>query len=199
MNPKDEEPSPGPDNPNGKHHPQISVRLMELDDIPLVYHLGEELFGADEFTVLHRTWDEYEVVDLFQSDGDFCFVAETDERLAGFALGTIIDKPRSSWTYGWLLWLGVDPAFQKSGVGQKLFKRYRIAALEAGARILMVDTEADNTKALRFFGKLGFNSKQEHVYLAVNIDEERRQFEKRKHKREVRQIMEEERERNGES
>ncbi|MFH1059406.1 MAG: hypothetical protein V1797_12115 [Pseudomonadota bacterium] len=54
----------------------LSIRQMEIDDIAEVFHLGEELFTASEWPTLYRTWDEYEVITLFQSDPELCLVAE---------------------------------------------------------------------------------------------------------------------------
>jgi ribosomal protein S18 acetylase RimI-like enzyme len=195
MNPKDDEPH---QKPARKPNPQIHIRQMDVDDIPLVFHMGEALFTARDVPTLHRTWDEYEVVNLFQTDGEYCLVAETeDDVVVGFALGTIIEKSHS-WTYGYLLWMGVRPEYQQYGVARRLFRHFRLLMLEAGARIIMVDTEADNDPALRFFRKMGFNNAQQHVYLTLNVDEDRRRFEERKQAREVRQILEEhERRKNG--
>ena len=152
----------------------VSIREIEIDDLPAIFHLGEKLFTAQKVPTLHRTWDEYEVVSLFQNDSSFCFVAETEaEKIIGFALGTVIEKSHS-WTYGYLIWLGIDPDHQHTGVSQKLFRAFRTAAVEEGARIIMVDTEAGNENALRFFRKLGFNHTRHHVYLSMNVDQERR-------------------------
>ena len=41
---------------------------MEVDDLAPVFHLGEKLFTASKVPNLYRTWDEFEVVGLFQSD-----------------------------------------------------------------------------------------------------------------------------------
>lgn len=159
----------------------VDVRPMEIDDIPRVFHLGEQLFTARQFPNLYRTWDEYEVVSRFQTDSEHCLIAEVDERLVGFALGTTIEKNKSSWTYGWLLWLGTDPAYHGQGVATKLFRQFRNIMAEAGCRILIVDTEADNIPAVSFFEKVGFSDKHEHIYLSMNIDDERRRIEERRH------------------
>jgi ribosomal protein S18 acetylase RimI-like enzyme len=148
----------------------VSIRPMEIDDLASVFHLGEELFTADEVPNLYRTWDEHEVIDLFQGEPEYCRVAEEGERIVGFALGATVRKSRSAWMYGHLVWLGVAPVFQGSGLAEKLFNEVLDLMLESGVRILVVDTEADNTTALRFFRKMGFSHPQEHVYLAMNLD-----------------------------
>ena len=52
--------------PTQKHpsNPLI-VREMELEDLPKVFALGERLFTAEKWPNLYRTWDEYEVIELF--------------------------------------------------------------------------------------------------------------------------------------
>ena len=60
--------------------PEIIIRQIEIDDISAVFHLGEKRFTSDEFPILYRTWDAYEVIDYFSSDPDYCLVDETKER-----------------------------------------------------------------------------------------------------------------------
>jgi ribosomal protein S18 acetylase RimI-like enzyme len=152
-----------------KRSPLVRIRPMEVDDLAPVFHLGEALFTASEAPNLYRAWDEFEVVGLFQSDWETCFVADLDDDLAGFALGTIITKTRSAWNYGHLIWLGVAPKYTRKGVAERLFKHFREVTSELGVRMLIVDTEADNLPALRFFRKMGFGNPLEHIYLSLNL------------------------------
>ncbi|MCB2184877.1 MAG: GNAT family N-acetyltransferase [Deltaproteobacteria bacterium] len=163
--------------PNGKkgRRPALLVREMQIDDLAQIFHLGEQLFTPQDYPNLYRTWDEYEVVGLFQSDPENCLVAEQEGRLAGFLLGTTIEKRRSAWKYGYLVWLGVHPDFQRAGVAQKLFARFLDIMEETGARIILVDTQADNHPALAFFRRMGFRSPERHVFLSLNMDTHRRE------------------------
>jgi ribosomal protein S18 acetylase RimI-like enzyme len=52
---------------------------------------------ADLYPNLFRIWSEAEVVELFGSDQEHCFVAEQGGKVVGFCLGTIIEKERNSW------------------------------------------------------------------------------------------------------
>jgi len=87
----------------GEKRPVIKIREMLIDDIAIVFHMGEELFKAQEVPNMYRTWDPYEVVGLFNSDTEFCLVAEIDDDIIGFALGTTIEKSHSAWKYGYLI------------------------------------------------------------------------------------------------
>jgi ribosomal protein S18 acetylase RimI-like enzyme len=142
---------------------------MELEDLSAAYQLGEKLFTSEDLPTLYRTWDEYELVDLFSADGDTCLVALEDEALVGFALGTVIEKRQSAWSYGYIVWLAVDPDAAGKGIGRRLVDRLEQIFRAKGARILMADTSADNEDALGFFEHIGFRNRSEHVYLTKNL------------------------------
>ncbi|QQG65651.1 GNAT family N-acetyltransferase [Desulfobulbus oligotrophicus] len=150
----------------------VRIREMEVDDIAPVFHLGEMLYTADEAPNTYRTWDVYEVVGLFHSDTEFCLVAEVEEQLKGFLLGTTIIKSHSAWKYGYLIWLGVHPDVQRHGVADKLFQKFKDLMIERGIRMLLADTSAENLGALHFFRKQGFGHPHKHIYLTMNLDSE---------------------------
>jgi ribosomal protein S18 acetylase RimI-like enzyme len=147
----------------------VSVREMSLDDLPIVFAMGERLFSADKWPALYRTWDQYELAVHFASDSETCLVAELDDRVVGFALGTILEKQGSAWTYGYLLWLGVDPEVTRRGVAGKLLESMTELFIKLGARMLMVDTDAENEAALGFFRSQGFGQETPHVFLSRNL------------------------------
>lgn len=145
----------------------IYVRELGIDDIAPVYHLGEQLFTSDLYPYLYRTWDEWEVIGLYNTDPDYCLVAETEGELAGFILGTIITK--ASWTYGYILWLAVHPKFQRQGVADKLVDQAIARMIEDGARFMLVDTDPTNNPAVKFFNRKGFGNIRQHIFLSMNL------------------------------
>jgi len=154
------------------HNPNVrgvEIREMELEDIPAVYALGEAVFTADKWPSLYRTWDEYEPVGLFTSDGEFCFVADDEGQVVGFALGSLIDKRKSAWSYGYLTWLAVDPTRKRGGIASQLMDAITEAYLKAGARMMIVDTDAENEPAIHFFRRHGFGNVDRHVYMSKNL------------------------------
>ena len=150
----------------------IDIRSASIDDLAAIFHLGEKVFTSQEFSNLYRTWDEYEVTTLFNSEPDYLLVAEVDETVVGFAMGTTIEKARSAWNYGHLLWLGVDPDYARGGIGKMLFNRFREIMEEKGVRMLMVDTQADNDPAIEFFRRQGFENPTDHVYMTLNLQKD---------------------------
>jgi len=158
------------DSNNNKNRALVTIRPMEIDDISAVYHLGEELFTSDELPFLYRTWDPYEVTDYFTSDPDYCLVAEREDRIIGFILATTVEKEGTAWKkYGYLTWIGVDEAFQRTGLGLRLYRKLEEGFQKDGVRMVMADTEASNKEAIAFFRKLGFSSSRQHLWLAKTL------------------------------
>ena len=152
----------------------VRIREMTIDDFPKVFHIGEEIFTAEYSQSLYRTWDEYEITTLFNSDSELCLVAEAGTHILGFALATTVKKHHSPWKYGYLIWLGVCRNIQQGGVGRALFKEIKRRMKEQGVRIIMIDTSADNRAAIRFFDKHGFDDVQEHVYMTLNLSRKKK-------------------------
>lgn len=144
---------------------------MRIEDLPEVFHLGETLFTLSRSPSLYRTWDEYEVIDCYRSDPDICLVAAGAQGILGFVLGTIIDKRNSPRRYGYLVWLGVDSAVKGKGIAKRLFEHFKALMANRGVRMLVVDVEAENTNALRFFETRGFSSPRDHIYLTLRLEE----------------------------
>jgi ribosomal protein S18 acetylase RimI-like enzyme len=163
--------------PNYKRKPRprpaasgsVNIREMSISDLAAVYALGERVFPADKWPALYRTWDEYELAMHFASDGETCLVAELDGAVVGFALGSLLAKRRSAWNYGYLVWLGVEPATGRKGIASRLFERMTELFIHHGARMILVDTDADNETALAFFRKQGFGQETPHLYLSRNL------------------------------
>jgi ribosomal protein S18 acetylase RimI-like enzyme len=155
-------------------------RDLTIDDFADVFHLGEKLFTAEYSPSMYRTWDEYEVTTLYNSDSELCIVAEIDEKIVGFALGTTVAKSNSSWKYGYLVWIGVRPGLQKQGVGDGLFNEIKKRMLEQGVRMIIIDTDADNEAGIRFFKQQGFNNIRKHVYMSLNLAKKTRRKKKRR-------------------
>ncbi len=149
---------------------RITVRDLEIDDLASVYHLGKRLFTKARLPALYRTWEPYEVTYYYNTDGEFCLVAESENGdLAGFALGTTVEKDGAAWRYGFLAWLGVAPEYQRQSVAGALLKEFERRVRDEGARMLIVDTEGNNTPALNFFERHGFARPTSHVWLTKSL------------------------------
>jgi ribosomal protein S18 acetylase RimI-like enzyme len=157
------------DNGSKKREYELEIREIEIDDLPAVFHLGERIFTSETVPTLYRTWDEYEVTSLFNTDPEYCLVAEVDDTTVGFILGTTVTKTKSAWKYGYVVWLAVVPEWQRERLGSRLFDKLAEKMIEDGVRIFLVDTEASNSPALEFFKKKGFGNPEEQIYLTLNV------------------------------
>ncbi len=149
---------------------EITIRQMDIDDIAAVYHLGENLFTSEEFPILYRQWDSYEVAQHFTSDPRYCLVAEADDKILGFILATTIEKEGTAWKkYGYVSWIGVDESYQRTTLGRRLYSRLEDRLRDDGIRMIIADTEGDNYRAIAFFTNLGFVPRKEHVWLTKTL------------------------------
>ena len=159
-----------------KHKIEVSIRAMEIDDVSAVYHLGEKLFTSDEFPILYRTWDPYEVTEYFTTESEYCLVAETeDDQIVGFVLANMVEKEGTAWKkYGYLTWIGVEEAFQRTNLGQRLYNKIEDTFQKKGARMVMADTDAENLGALAFLNAMGLSARAQHVWLAKTLQKPRK-------------------------
>ncbi|MDA3898940.1 MAG: GNAT family N-acetyltransferase [Spirochaetes bacterium] len=146
---------------------ELEIRDFTIDDLAPTFHLGEKLFTLNKTPNLYRVWDEYEVINFFQSDSDHCITAFVDGLYAGFVLGTLIEKRKSEIKYGYLVWIGVDQNYKRMGIASNLFEEFKERMTLGGATTLMIDTQADNQAAIEFFKSKGFDSPQDHVYYSM--------------------------------
>jgi ribosomal protein S18 acetylase RimI-like enzyme len=153
-----------------RKRPEVNIRQMEIDDIGSVYHLGESLFTSEEFPILYRTWDAYEVTDHFTSDPDYCLVADTARGVVGFILATTIEKEGTAWKkYGYVSWIGVDESFHRTNLGLRLYRRLEERFREDKVRMVIADTEANNEGAIAFFKAIGFSPSRQHLWLTKTL------------------------------
>eukprot|EP00667_Euglena_gracilis_P009112 EG_transcript_9241 len=141
----------------------VVLRRVIVDDLFNIYQLGEKVFL--NHANLFRAWDENEVMDMFSQNSDMCLVATINDELAGFALGTTVDKRKSKTPYGYLVWLAVDSRFGRRGVGTLLMRAFDERMAHQGCTMMFVDTQADNEAALKFFQSQGFDNPRKHLYM----------------------------------
>ena len=158
-----------------KYRRAIDVREMHVDDIPAVYRLGYGLFKTQEASTFYRTWDAYEVTNNFNQDPHLSLVAESrNGKLIGFALGTTYENESGGWKYGYVLWMGVSPRWQRSGLGAQLYHEMERRMHEDGVRMTFVDAARSNTGAIKFFKRMGYGRPEAEVWLSKVIQRTRK-------------------------
>ncbi|MBU0981282.1 GNAT family N-acetyltransferase [Patescibacteria group bacterium] len=148
---------------------KITISQIKFEDIAPIYNLGNRLYTSNKWSNLYRTWDEYEIIERYISDKEYCHVAKANNQLVGFALATLVEKKNNPWLYGYIIWMGVDPKHSGKGIGSKLLKKITKLFKKDGVKIIMVDTSIENKQALSFFKKNGFEEEEGHVFLSKNV------------------------------
>ncbi len=65
--------------------------------------VGERGLQRGKIAHAYRAWEEAEVLRVyFSAHKSTCLVADRDGTVAGFALGSLLDKPGIPWKHGWL-------------------------------------------------------------------------------------------------
>jgi ribosomal protein S18 acetylase RimI-like enzyme len=155
-----------------KRKTEIEIRQMTLEDLPEVWHLSEKIFTPSQLQFTYRTWNINELLSLFQENPELCLVAEdtNTKKIVGFALGTILKRPFSPWTYGYFVWAGVKKMRRRQGVGKRLYRELEKRFKEKGARIAIVDVEGTNQAGMHFMEKLGFKQSQTYIWYSKLLE-----------------------------
>jgi len=152
---------------------QVEIRQVTLEDLSEVWHLGERIFTPSSLQFTYRTWNIDELLSLFNDDPELCLVAEDtrSNKIVGFAMGMIMKRPFSPWTYGYFVWAGVKKMKQRGGVGRRLYRELEKRFKDKGARIAIVDVESSNPAGKRFIRKLGFKEAQTYIWYSKNLEQ----------------------------
>jgi len=148
---------------------------MILADVSKVFHLGEKIFTAEQSQSNYRAWDQFAVVDFFNSDSQYCLVAEVENKVVGFCMGTTISKSAEVGRYGYVTWIGVQANYRRRGVGTLLFNEIVNRMKKSEVTMLFVDIDVDNKPAVSFFTNLGFGDVKKHVYMDHNLSKMKNQ------------------------
>ena len=141
---------------------------MDLHDLPAVFDLGSRLF-ISEVSASYRTWDVYEVSSFFNSDPDYCLVADDGGSTVGFILGTTYEKEGAALKYGYVAWIGVEPRFQGRGVARRLYEEIERRMSGDGAGAMIMDTDEGNRTAIDFFTRMGFGQPSTQIWMTKTV------------------------------
>ena len=106
--------------------------------------------------VTHPPRDDVRRADAETSQECIRFVAVVGGRVAGFVEFVVRGAGAGPWAGAWLHSLTVWTPYRGIGVGEALTREVLARAAACGAPELLIVVYADNTPALRLYGKLGF-------------------------------------------
>ena len=156
---------------------EVKIRILDENDLDAVVHIDNRVLGKERRDFWKR---KIAYAGIYPRPA---LIAEVDGKVVGFILGYV-----SGWefgvpdTVGWIDTLGVDPAFQRRGIGRQLFNALieifknsgRQGTLETegkeveGVNIVYTLTSWSDWDLLQFYHAMGFK-KGEMLNLQLTI------------------------------
>lgn len=130
---------------------EVKIRRMDEADLPGINEVCRLLFDKERIS----TWPQAYEAHWKNHRPTLNFVAETNGEIIGFLVGGIRRARRMIPLIGWMDIMGVNPDYQRKGIGRRLVEAF---AEECGRSSAAVSVNfKKNDKALKkFFGSLGF-------------------------------------------
>ena len=129
--------------------PRVTIRAAEGSDVEFIHSLSKKVFsryGPYEDMLTH--WFESEITETL--------LAFMEKRPVGFAMLGRHQREWNSRQVAELLAIAVEPAKQKSGIGDSLIQEVVRKAGELKVQIVVLHTAFENMPAKRLFKKHGF-------------------------------------------
>ena len=158
---------------------ELKIRVLVENDLDAVVEIDKKILGKERRTFWKR---KITYTDIYPRP---CLVAVLNGKVVGFIMGYV-----SGWefgvpdTIGWIDTLGVDPEYQRQGIGRALFnalienfkrsgQEVTIQSKEDGANIEGVNivytlTNWDDWDLVQFYNAMGFK-KGEMLNLKLRI------------------------------
>ncbi len=121
---------------------KATIRLYRADDESLLFSLARESFGGQE------TWSDRAALEVLETRT--VFVAEIEGDRAGYVA---LDRDGDTMRIEQLL---VSPRHEHEGIGNQLVDYAEGYAISEGVARLQIVVEADNRRALDFYGRRSF-------------------------------------------
>jgi ribosomal protein S18 acetylase RimI-like enzyme len=136
----------------------VLYRLYQPEDFAALYAIEEACFEPPlRFgrSYMHR---------LVRSPRTAAWIAEQDGQMAGFAI--VEWTGQAAATVAYIQTLEVAPNRRRLGVGAELLRRVEVTALAAGAHLVWLHVDAENTPAIHLYEAHGYRrqGREDHYY-----------------------------------
>ncbi|UCG00951.1 MAG: GNAT family N-acetyltransferase [Candidatus Heimdallarchaeota archaeon] len=131
---------------------EATIRVMKEEDLEVIIEIDDKVLGEQRPDYWERKVEMAGKKSPLPS-----LVAEIEGKVVGFIFGEA-----SGWEYGvpenigWIDTIGVDPAFQKKGVGGLLMKELLNYMKKVGVDTVYTLVNWRDWELLRFFNAIGF-------------------------------------------
>jgi ribosomal protein S18 acetylase RimI-like enzyme len=130
----------------------VHIRKMTPADVRAILAIDEKIVGEHRSASWQQRIDRY--LEIYYPP--VCQVAEVGGRVVGFILGDV-----RGWEYGlraggWIDIMGVDPEYQKQGIGRMLVTAFVEQCHQEGIKAVHVMVRAEDNPMQSFFRSVGF-------------------------------------------
>ena len=134
-----------------EQRPQVDIREMTEEDIEGVLAIDRKITGSNRAMTYATIPSSYVGGEL-----DVSVVAEAGGQIVGFLFGRITDSPRGLADVALVELIGVDPGYQRQGIGTSLVQAFMEHCRHKGARSVHAMVSWHDWWLLSFLGSLGF-------------------------------------------
>ena len=134
-----------------EQRPQVNIRGIMEEDIEGVLAIDRKITGSKRAMTYATTPSSYVGGELEAS-----VVAEASGQIVGFLLGRITDSPYGVADAAWLQLIGIDPGYQRQGIGSRLVQAFTERCRQKGVRSVHIMVSWHDWWLLSFLRSLGF-------------------------------------------
>lgn len=111
---------------------KVMIRSLSIADIPSILDIDRKITGASRSSL------DNEKINYYLRNPLVCWGAECDKKLIGFMLGDIRGWEFGVSESGWIEIIGVDPAYQRKGIGRAILNAMLDELKRRGVKSVLV-------------------------------------------------------------
>jgi ribosomal protein S18 acetylase RimI-like enzyme len=131
----------------------IEIRGLDKRDLAAIVNMEDRETGVARPDYWEKRLEISEAVRPHWAS----LVAEYDNRVVGFVLGRAGEHEFGlPGTVAWVEMIGVDPAFRRRGIAEKLIEQFIASAEDHGIKTIFTLIDPNKSELQQFFSRLGF-------------------------------------------
>jgi len=134
---------------------EVIIRKLRAEDFGDIIELDKRVVGKDRAS----SWPQRVASHFKTYEPLLSHVAEAEGKIVGFIIGDIRGSEYALPLGGWVDIEGVDPAYQRQGIGRKLIEAFERECRRYGVKTRIMVQENDE-RILKFVRSLGFRRGQ---------------------------------------
>lgn len=130
----------------------------------------EDFLGVHQFTAgcpPLENYPEHVYKIILRYFGDYCFIAEENSQIIGFAMGIV----PQTFPGTYFLWqIGITPSYQGKGIGGKLVREVETEMRKLKFERIEVTIDPVNLPSKKLFEKMGYQNISERVGKTIEVE-----------------------------